>query len=271
MVCGLLLGLIGTAPAKSISLPSAGVNRFVTIEVDYTIYEWWLLSWKTSDIVCQIYTEHESWPDNSEVLYYCGSAIQKQWLSTTACVFDEEITNPQECKGLYLHKVSVTPSKRTVEISLPSPEVFVSIAGCNKESGQNNCTTLPYLRLQALEPLPNEQIIQILGTVNGAGFSCPGSACDLPLSPTGMEGVQVEFWAESSYGDSSERYSAQVRVIPWGDFANPDQPATDKPVIMWTCSAPSGWAKVSPVARNLAVLPAGGRSSKLAQNTRTGR
>jgi len=116
-----------------------------------------------------------------------------------------------------------------VEISLPSPEVFVSISGCNKEPGQPNCTTLPYLRLQALEPLPNEQIIQILGTVNGAGFSCPGSACDLPLSPTGMEGVLVEFWAESSYGDSSDHYTAQVRVIPWGDFANPDQPATDKP------------------------------------------
>ena len=229
MVCGLMLGLLGAAPAKSISLPSAGVNRFVTIEVDYTIYEWWLLSWKTSQIVCQVYTEHESWPDNSEVLYYCGSTIQKQWMATGACVFDENITNPQECKGLYLHQASITPSKRKVEISLPSPEVFVSISNCNKEPGQNNCTTLPYLRLQAVEPLPNEQIIQILGTVNGAGFSCPGSACDLPLSPTGMEGVQVEFWAESSYGDSSKRYNAQVRVIPWGDFANPDQPAADKP------------------------------------------
>ena len=56
MVCGLLLGLIGTIPAESISLPSAGVNRFVTIEVDYTIHEWWLLSWKDSEIVCQVYT-----------------------------------------------------------------------------------------------------------------------------------------------------------------------------------------------------------------------
>ena len=229
MVCGLLLGLIGTAPAESISLPSAGVSRFVTIEVDYTIYEWWLLSWKTSEVVCQVYTEHDSWPDSSEVLYYCGSTIQKQWLNTHACLFDDNITNSQDCNGLYLHQASITPSKRKVEISLPSPEVFVSIANCNKTPGQNNCTTLPYLRLKAEEPLPNEEIIQILGTVNGAGFSCPGSACDLPLSPTGMEGVQVEFWAESSYGDSSKRYSAQVRVIPWGDFANPDQPATDQP------------------------------------------
>ena len=229
MVCGLLLGLIGTIPAESISLPSAGVNRFVTIEVDYTIHEWWLLSWKDSEIVCQVYTEHEAWPDASEVLYYCGQNIQKQWLGTSACVFDENITNPQECKGLYLHKASVTPSKRKVEISLPSPEVFVSVAGCARETGQVNCTTLPYLRLQAVEPLPNEQIIQINGSVNGAGFSCPGGACDLPLSPTGMEGVLVEFWAESSYGDASERYKAQVRVIPWGDFANPDQTTADKP------------------------------------------
>lgn len=229
MVCGILLGLIGTAPAESISLPSTGVRRFVTIEVDYTIYEWWLLSWKTSEVVCQVYTEHESWPDHSEVLYYCGSTIQKQWTETDACVFDQEITNATDCKGLYLHKASVTPAKRKVEISLPTPEVFISISGCNKEAGQNSCASLPYLRLQAVEPLPNEQIIQISGVINGAGFSCPGNACDLPLSPTGMEGVLVEFWADSSYGDSSSHFTAQVRVIPWGDFANPDKPAADKP------------------------------------------
>ena len=61
------------------------------------------------------------------------------------------------------------------------------------------------------------------------GFSCPGGACDLPLNPTGLDGVKVDFWAESSYGDASEVYSAQVRVIPWGDFANPDDPSADTP------------------------------------------
>ena len=98
MVCGLMLGLLGAAPAKSISLPSAGVNRFVTIEVDYTIYEWWLLSWKTSQIVCQVYTEHNPGQITPKC-YYCGSTIQKQWMATGACVFDENITNPQECKA----------------------------------------------------------------------------------------------------------------------------------------------------------------------------
>ena len=135
MVCGLLLGLIGTAPAESISLPSAGVSRFVTIEVDYTIYEWWLLSWKTSEVVCQVYTEHDSWPDSSEVLYYCGSTIQKQWLNTHACLFDDNITNSQDCNGLYLHQASITPSKRKVEISLPSTTSAVQSSGGPRTSG----------------------------------------------------------------------------------------------------------------------------------------
>jgi hypothetical protein len=39
----------------------------------------------------------------------------------------------------------------------------------------------------------------------------------------------VEFWADSSYGDASEIYTAQIRVIPWGDFANPDNPSVDRP------------------------------------------
>lgn len=229
LICGLLLGFLGPSPASSVSLPSQGPKRTVNISLDYTIYEWWLLSWKTSEVVCQVYTEHESWPLAEEVLHYCGTTIEKQWLATNACVYDDVITNPQECKGLYLHLANVTPSRREVAVNLPAAEMYVSISGCEKAPQQNHCTSLPYLRLQAVEPLPNEQIVQIVGRLNGASFSCPGSACDLPLSPTGMEGVLIEFWAESSYGDSSDLYTAQARVIPWGEFADPDNPSADKP------------------------------------------
>jgi hypothetical protein len=40
----------------------------------------------------------------------------------------------------------------------------------------------------------------------------------------------VQFWAESSFGDASQTFTAQVRVIPWGDFAAPDAPAQDTPL-----------------------------------------
>lgn len=229
LVCGVLLGIVSPDPVASVPLPSQGPQRVVVLDVDYTTYEWWLLSWKTSQVVCQIYVEHESWPDESEVLYYCGSDIQAQWLKTDACVYDDQITNPQECPGLYLHLANVTPSQRKVEVNLPPAEVFVSLSGCSQQTPRTQCTALPYLRLEATEPLPNEQIIQIQGTLNGVPFSCPGNMCDLPLSPTGMDGVKVIFWAESSYGDASEQYDAQVRVIPWGDFANPDTVPADDP------------------------------------------
>lgn len=223
VVFAMLLGFFSIKTAESATTLFSERKRTIKIEAEYTLYEWWLLSWKTSEIVCQIYTEQESWPDSGEVLYYCGEAIQKQWLDTKPCGLY------QECSGLYLHLANVTPLQRQVEVNLPSPEVYVSISGCNKQQGQNNCTSLPYLRFNAYEPLPNEQIIQIVGRYNGMGFSCPGGACDLPLNPTGSDGVKVEFWAESSYGDASEVYSAQVRVIPWGDFANPDNPSADNP------------------------------------------
>jgi len=223
VVFAMLLGFFSIKPAESATTLFSERKRTIKIEAEYTLYEWWLLSWKTSEIVCQVYTEQESWPDSGEVLYYCGEAIQKQWMDTKPCDLY------QECSGLYLHLANVTPLQRQVEVNLPSPEVYVSISGCNKQQGQNNCTSLPYLRFNAYEPLPNEQIIQIVGRYNGMGFSCPGSACDLPLNPTGLDGVKVEFWAESSYGDASEVYSAQVRVIPWGDFANPDDLSADDP------------------------------------------
>lgn len=229
LVCGMLLGLIGLQPVTATPLPSEGPKRTVTLDLNYTTYEYWLLSWKTSQVVCQIYVEHESLPDPKEVLYYCGNSIQTEWLRSGPCVYEGGVTKPEECTGLYLHLANVTPSTRKIEVVLPPAEVFLSLANCNAQTPGGHCTSLPYLRFEALEPLPNEQIVQILGTYNGMPFTCPGGMCDLPLAPTGMEGLPITFWAESTYGDASELYTARVRVIPWGDFANPDQPSPDKP------------------------------------------
>jgi len=229
IACGLLLGMLGSFPVQATPLPSEGPKRTVTLELNYTIYEYWLLSWKTSQTVCQIYVEHESLPDPKEVRYFCGDTIYNQWIRTGPCLYQDGVTKPEECDGLYLHLANVTPSTREVEVTLPPSEVFISLAGCNAESPGGHCTSLPYLRFEAIEPLPNENIVQILGTYNNLPFTCSGGICDLPLAPTGLEGLPITFWAESSYGDASEQYTARVRVVPWGDFANPDQASPDKP------------------------------------------
>jgi hypothetical protein len=58
--------------------------------------------------------------------------------------------------------------------------------------------------------------VAIQGTYDGETFYCPGDICRLQLRATPIQGVTVEFWADSSYGDSSERYTAQVRAIESG-------------------------------------------------------
>lgn len=227
LICGLLLATPSPLLTQASGLPTEAPQRVAHITVSYVTYEWWLLSWQNSQVICQIYVEHESWPDASEVLYYCGRQVQQQWLQTKPCVFDDKITSTAQCGGFYLHQVSAAPGQREIEVTLPAPEVWVSISDCNLVLPENRCSTLPKLHLEGHEPLPNEGIISIQGFINSTPFSCPGTTCDLPLPPTGPNGILVEFWADSSFGDSSQKYQAQVRLIPWGDFTDPENNAQD--------------------------------------------
>ncbi len=218
-----------TAGNNPYGLNSGGPERKALITVSYTTYEWWLLTWSSSQLVCQVYIEHEDWPEPEEVQYYCGDQVLEDWLGTSGCVFSDDITDTSHCPGLYLHLANVTEGEREIEVDLLPPEVLVDIADCNPQPPENRCDTLPRLHLMGEEPLPNETIINIQGMLGTEPFSCEGSECFLPLPTTGEAGIQVTFWAESSYGDSSDTYTAQVRVIPWGDFAAPDAQTSDHP------------------------------------------
>ncbi len=230
MMC-VLIGMVLTRPNEvgAYSLSAEGPERKATLNISYTTYEWWLLTWSHSQVVCQVYIEHEGWPEPEEVQYYCGQNILEDWMETSACEYSENDENAAHCSGLYLHLANVTPSEREIEVDLLPPEVYLDIAGCNPQPPENRCETLPSLHLVAEEPLPNENIINIQGYIGEEPFSCEGDECTIPLPATGENGIQATFWAESSFGDSSDTYTAQVRVIPWGDFVAPDVQTDDNP------------------------------------------
>ena len=231
LVACVLLGLFSfnsnavSAQTTSTKTP----DRKATISVAYTTYEWWLLTWQNSQLVCTIYVEHEGWPKPEEVKFYCGDHITRDWLATNPCVFSDEITSTEHCTGLYLHYISATPGEREIEVELLPPIVLIDIADCDPQYPENRCDTLPRLHLIAEEPLPNEQIISIQGTIGSEHFSCMGDECTVPLPATGIKGVEFSFWADSSYGDSTETYTGKIRVIPWGDFVAPDTETEDDP------------------------------------------
>ncbi len=230
VVCALVcLAVVRTDQVDAYGLNNEGPERKAVLTISYTTYEWWLLTWSDSEPICQVYVEHEGVPQPDEIDFYCGQRVTEDWLDTPPCQFSDQITRAEQCPGLYFHLVNVTPGQREIEVDLLPPSVFIDVAGCELQPPENRCDSMPSLHLIADEPLPNEHIIQIQGYIGAEPFNCEGDDCTVPLPATGLEGTRVSFWGKSSYGDSTEVYTARIRVIPWGDFGAPDDQTFDQP------------------------------------------
>jgi hypothetical protein len=189
-----------------------GSHRQAEISVSYTEYEWWLLRWSDNDMVCQVFADHEGLPEGKEVLEYCGNDHYTEWLKTGPCL-GVTADNLSSCPGLYMHFIASKKKQRTVIIDLPEASVWVTMVGCVPKPLNNFCTSLPSLLLIAEEPLPNQYPAAIHGTIGGEPFSCSGPICNVPLRLTSPDGTIMDFWADSSYGDSTEQYHAKIRLL----------------------------------------------------------
>ncbi len=215
-------GLLPAQAAADTPTPTPGPNRKTTITVPFVVHQWMLLYWSDNSLACDLFIEHEGLPNADDIQIQCGAQIESQWLDTGPCTLESPDQNTTNCSGLYLHQVGNYAYQRDIEINLPPPSVWISVTGCNPVPPKNACDQLPELLLTGEEPLPNESIISLQGTLDGDPFQCSGSTCSLPLKPTGPQGVTVEFWGDSSFGDSTEHYTAQVRVVSYGDFMAPE-------------------------------------------------
>lgn len=229
LILGGWLARAGNLPATVLAqdaepTPEIPVRKAI-ITYPFTRSYWWLAEWVDDEIHCRLSVEHEGQPTYNEIEGICGEKTAALWLLSRPCTVAEQVN--RACPGLYAISMGSQPDSKEIEVELPIPEVWLSVDGCNPLPGERRCTTLPNLLFNGMEPLPNETIIAIQGTVNGVPFTCMGAECRLPLQPTSMEGVAVEFWADSSFGDSSQHYTARVRLVPWGDFMDPDGDSSD--------------------------------------------
>ena len=227
----LLVGLLAQISQPSTTARAEGgtpvPSRKISVSQPVTWYDWWMVRWENNEVICRILIEHEGMPTSAEIQYACGTLLFNEWKATKPC---DLVAAAQGlvCRGMYLHYVRTFLGKRMVNVELPAPKVWISIVGCDPAPTPNRCTSIPSLKLVGEEPLPNEMVIRIQGTLGGEPFSCPGDLCILPLRPTGSSGVWLEFWADSSYGDASERFKALIRVIAVGDVMAPDGPTSQK-------------------------------------------
>lgn len=232
LTVSLLIILIGSAfasyPSRGLlALPGLrhadetppGPDRFASIFVEYTQYTWWMARWKNDSVVCKLAIDHEGYPTYEEVYANCPEEVADMWWAQDLCVK----SNPKECKGYYIYLVDSKTAEREITVELPPAVAWIALEDCQVVSTASTtlCEYLPTLVITGEEPLPNEKITAIGGTIDGEPFTCD-SPCRIRLAPTDEEGVSVAFWAFSSYGDSSAIFDAQVRAVET-DLGDPDQ------------------------------------------------
>ena len=200
------------------------VLRQKTLTINVTQYKWWIFRWSDNTQLCTLFVEHENWPTGTEIYQSCGKNVYFEWANTPVCpAISEGIGTTDQCIGVYLFLVNSQPVEKTILVDLPLPSVWLSLENCPQADAQTPCPERPILLLSGEEPLPNEQIIAIHGLMNGQPFSCAGSQCPLRLPPTTQKGISLEFWADSSFGDSSQHFTAQARVVDSGVPTAPGQ------------------------------------------------
>jgi hypothetical protein len=201
--------------------PPPGPDRYTFITVQYTAFKWSLATWKTQDPLCSIIVDHEGMPFPGEIYRDCGETIYNKWIVQEPCMS----RNKRDCTGYYVFPVNNWSAEKEVPAELPPATVWISLEGCQPvlSTSTNICEVPPTLVFTGQEPLPEEAIIRVEGTYDGRSFDCDATnICKFEVPETIDEGVNVEFWSYSSYGDSSITYSAQVRVQKVDD-GDPDQ------------------------------------------------
>jgi len=225
LILSLLLAFAGSV---FVSVPRAaaapphqppGPDRFSVTVVDYTKYFWWLIHWGEDDVECYVETDHEGLPTPGDIYVDCGEDIYEKWIDQKPC----NERDVSLCKGFYLYLAKSKPAQKEVSTKLPPPSVQVTLENCDPvyTSSTSICDSEPILVLTGTEPLIDYQITSIEGLYEGQPFICD-AVCRLQLPVTDDDGFTIQFWANSSYGDSSEMFEALVRVAVT-DAGDPDR------------------------------------------------
>ena len=189
----------------------SGSGRQQIIEITITEYTWWLLDWQDNSLICEVKVDHSDEPTGAEIYFQCGRYIYYQWFGTEPC-FGSTTGDTEDCDGLYIQAVGSQEVTKEIVLDLPAPVVSIDLKDCQPIQGTDLCAALPSVLIVAEESLPNEQITQVQGNIGEVPFICAGETCEVPLQETDERGILLEFWADSSYGDSSEHYIGRIRV-----------------------------------------------------------
>lgn len=200
--------VIGTTTARADD--GNGGGRYTEVETQYTEYTWQLISSATGSAICRVIIFHEGYPTSAEAIAACGeklTALQQtptetpSGQATPTAQPSPTLPDPgQLLRDTYWVLRSSREVKFTQKVALPEIIVILSVPP--------GPVADPVVTIQAIEPVAGHRITAIHGTANGIAFDCLADVCSLRLG----QDVDLVYWASSSLGDESLRYSATLRI-----------------------------------------------------------
>ena len=152
--------------------PPPGPDRFTTVTVDYTAFEWYLATWKGYNFVCSVIFDHEGPPLPSDVYKDCSLEVYTKWITQPPCIYQD--TNL--CDGYYTFPVNSKAAQKEIAMELAAASAWISLEDC----ASFDCDQT--------------------------------DVCKFHIPETVENGVPITIWSYSTYGDSSPVFTAQVRV-----------------------------------------------------------
>jgi hypothetical protein len=173
---------------------------------------WQLAKWKGGKGVCDLYVRHDGLPTYDEIIEACGADVYLQWIATPTCssMLNSGGSDASSCSGLFARLVGSEQHLFTEYIEIPSMTVAVKATNCLPAKW---CTNPPELAFIGNEPLKGFEITKIHVLMGGFDNPCKGDLCRIGMPLTTDKGIEIEYWAESSYGDQSEHKVFTYRNI----------------------------------------------------------
>jgi hypothetical protein len=196
-------------PGFSAELRPSGPNRYAVVAQSNAIHRWQLTRWADHQGLCLLRIDHDEVPNGEEIRSACGDDLYSGWQATPPC--KDWNSDTSTCSGYYLIPLNTESTTRFKTVALPEASVWITLKSCMANGSAFSCSQIPQLVLHSQEPLTGQSIIGLTGQFDGKDFFCPAS-CLLTLDETGKEGVPLDFWSTSSYGDTSRLFQARIRV-----------------------------------------------------------
>jgi hypothetical protein len=108
----------------------------------------------------------------------------------------------------YSYKLGTRFEPVAVTTTYPAATVNGTLQNCTLQNGW--CVTSPQIQITANEPVSGYHILLIEGIYNSEIFACTENPCIFPFTTEGNHAI--EYWALSSWGDSSTKKTTTIKV-----------------------------------------------------------